>query len=98
PHGDPESCGAHREVRVEALTGAHAGKVLSREMPIRGCRCRSFGQKAIRPGATSRAPVRPSAVVDVYGRFDVVVDSNIVLVGILVDPRPRRSRTTPAAE
>jgi hypothetical protein len=31
-HGDPESCVADREVRGEALTGACAGTVLSREI------------------------------------------------------------------
>jgi hypothetical protein len=30
-HTDPESCGAAREDRVEALTGARAGRVYSRE-------------------------------------------------------------------
>ena len=30
-HTDPESCGAVREARVEALTGARAGRVFSRE-------------------------------------------------------------------
>ena len=30
-HTDPESCGAGREARVEALTGARAGRVFSRE-------------------------------------------------------------------
>jgi hypothetical protein len=30
-HTDPESCGAARKGRVEALTGARAGRVLSRE-------------------------------------------------------------------
>ena len=30
-HTDPESCGAVREDRVEALTGARAGRVFSRE-------------------------------------------------------------------
>lgn len=31
-HTGPESCGAVREDRVEALTGVRAGRVLSREM------------------------------------------------------------------
>ena len=30
-HSGPESCGVHRKVSVEALTGARAGRVLSRE-------------------------------------------------------------------
>ena len=33
-HGDPESCGHVREDVPEALTGAHAGRVLSRESEI----------------------------------------------------------------
>ena len=33
-HTDPESCGAAREDRVEALTGARAGRVFSRESDI----------------------------------------------------------------
>ncbi len=36
-HTDPESCGAAREDSVEALTGARAGRVFSREsMFLRG--------------------------------------------------------------
>jgi hypothetical protein len=31
-HGDPESCRGVRKGVAEALTGAHAGRVLSREM------------------------------------------------------------------
>jgi hypothetical protein len=31
-HTDPESCTASREAGREALTGAHAGRVLSREI------------------------------------------------------------------
>lgn len=33
-HTDPESCGAAREGGVEALTGARAGRVCSRERPF----------------------------------------------------------------
>ena len=33
-HDDPESCGHSREGVSEALTGAHAGRVLSREIEI----------------------------------------------------------------
>lgn len=33
-YAGPESCGAHREVRVEALTGESAGWVLSREIHV----------------------------------------------------------------
>jgi len=33
-HTDPESCGAGRKVCVEALTGARAGRVFSRESNV----------------------------------------------------------------
>jgi hypothetical protein len=33
-HPDPESCMAGREAAIEALTGAHAGRVLSCEITI----------------------------------------------------------------
>jgi len=33
-HGDPESCGVGREATIEALTGARAGWVLSRETKL----------------------------------------------------------------
>ena len=33
-HTGPESCVVAREGRGEALTGAHAGRVLSREIPF----------------------------------------------------------------
>jgi len=35
-HDDPESCAGAREGTGEALTGARAGQVLSREMHFRG--------------------------------------------------------------
>ena len=35
-HPDPESCVASREVAIEALTGAHAGRVLSCEIIATG--------------------------------------------------------------
>src|SRR6266853_298533 len=35
-HADPESCGAARKGGVEALTGARAGQVFSRESALRG--------------------------------------------------------------
>ena len=31
-HPDPESCGGRREAPAEALTGAHAGRLVSREI------------------------------------------------------------------
>ena len=53
-HGDPESCVGVREGVGEALTGAHAGRVLSREITsVRGAdavqRCgRQHGQHRYR--------------------------------------------------
>jgi len=35
-HSEPESCVGHREVPCEALTGAHPGQVLSREIELIG--------------------------------------------------------------
>ena len=35
-HPDPESCVASREAAIEALTGAHAGRVLSCEIIATG--------------------------------------------------------------
>jgi hypothetical protein len=35
-HPDPESCMASREAAIEALTGAHAGRVLSCEIIATG--------------------------------------------------------------
>ena len=63
-HGDPESCVGVREGVGEALTGAHAGWVLSREITfVRGA------DAVQRCGATRAAPLsrgagRPRAVRD----------------------------------
>ena len=48
-HADPESCGASREGRSEALTGAHAGMVLSSEITGPGGRPRRDDGKATGP-------------------------------------------------
>ena len=61
---DPESCAVAREGFGEALTGERIGQPLSRErflfwVPTP---CRSW--KAIRLGASSRAPGRPGVVRD----------------------------------
>ena len=37
-HPDPESCVASRKAAIEALTGARAGRVLSCEIIVFGCR------------------------------------------------------------
>ena len=72
PHGegiairsDPESCVNVREDGGEALTGAHAGWVLSREIDLTpGCR-RPYGRrKAILAASPTRDAARPRAVSD----------------------------------
>ena len=64
-HTGPESCGVDREVHDEALTGVHAGRVLSREIVLTsGCRCSGTRQKAIPASSTSREDTGPRAVVD----------------------------------
>ncbi len=51
-HVDPESWGWAREDPFQALTGARAGRVLSREITSSGCRRRDKARKA-----TSQLPV-----------------------------------------
>ena len=64
-HTGPESCGADREVRDEALTGVHAGRVLSREIVLTpGCRCSGTRQKATSATSRSREGAGPRAVGD----------------------------------
>jgi len=61
---DPESCATYREVWREALTGAHAGWVLSsekRDVERRRCQAK---RKAIRAGTLSQALDRLHGVVD----------------------------------
>ena len=63
-HTDPESCVGVREGVVEALTGAHAGWVLSREITHSRRRpCGTMG-KATPTGAHWRALGGPREVVD----------------------------------
>ena len=50
-HGDPESCSGVREGVAEALTGAHAGRVLSREM--------EFNFQVPRPCLEPKATLKP---------------------------------------
>ena len=45
-HPDPESCAGGREVSGEALTGAHAGQVLSSEITTLARRPSSLTGKA----------------------------------------------------
>ena len=63
-HPDPESCATHRKVRREALTGAHAGWVLSlekRELERRRCQAK---RKAIWTESVSQETVRLCGVTD----------------------------------
>ena len=63
-HTVPESCADVREGIGEALTGVRIGWVLSRENTTPGSPTLCFERKATWPGASSRAPGRPGAVVD----------------------------------
>jgi hypothetical protein len=63
-HDDPESCAGARKGVGEALTGAHAGRVLSREIRSPGCRRRPEMRKATRPAPIQRGAGRPRAVKD----------------------------------
>jgi RNA-directed DNA polymerase len=68
-HADPESCGTDREVRTEALTGAHAGMVLSSEITPPGGRPRRDVGKATESVALSRVADSARGVEDpcMYG-------------------------------
>ena len=65
-HTDPESCGVHRKVKAEALTGARTGRVLSLERErlrdadaVGGCgrQYRTHREREMRPGpAGSETP------------------------------------------
>lgn len=63
-HDDPESCVRVRKGTSEALTGACAGWLLSREITTLGCRRRASRRKAISPAALVRAADGPRAVED----------------------------------
>jgi hypothetical protein len=63
-HDDPESCGGAGNGAVEALTGACAGRVLSREIKRLGRRRRPERRKATRAAPLSRGVDRPCAVRD----------------------------------
>lgn len=52
-HPDPESCGAPREGRTEALTGAHVGRVLSRERTKSGVPTAFTGSEGNTPHTAS---------------------------------------------
>ena len=61
-HPGPESCVASREAAIEALTGVHAGRVLSGEIIATECRRRSAWRKATPTGAPSQASAGLRAV------------------------------------
>src|SRR2546427_1833719 len=64
-HTDPESCGAAREDRVEAVTGVRAGRVFSRERPfLRGADAVRRSGKAPLGASISRDATGPRAVRD----------------------------------
>src|SRR5580658_21696 len=63
-HSDPESCGPHREVRREALTGAQAGWVLSFESNDRERRRCQVKRKAKRTAWPTRDGGRLPGVGD----------------------------------
>ena len=71
-HTDPESCGAVREDGVEALTGARAGRVLSRE------RNSLRGAEAVGESGRHRPP----------RRYHGTLRSPARTFRILVGPRP----------
>ena len=62
-HPDPESCMASRKATIEALTGAHAGRVLSCEIiAIRSADVVPHGGRPHRGGAIASRPLRLRAV------------------------------------
>jgi hypothetical protein len=64
-HTDPESCAGVREGSGEALTGARAGRVLSREMRLKPRVPTLWDRWKATPGASlSRDASGPCAVVD----------------------------------
>ena len=63
-HPDPESCAAYRKVRREALTGAHAGWVLSPEKGVSERRRCQAMRKATRTESKARDSGRLRGVTD----------------------------------
>jgi hypothetical protein len=58
-HTDPESCGARREARVEALTGERIGQPLSRESLLRGADAVETAEGNTAGGAGASRPPTP---------------------------------------
>src|SRR5215471_20704538 len=63
-HIGPESCAVAREGLGEALTGGRIGQPLSRESFLSWVPTQCILWKAIRSGASTRAPGRPGVVRD----------------------------------
>ena len=63
-HIGPESCAVAREGFGEALTGGRIGQPSSRERVLSRVLTPCKWRKATHPGASSRAPGRPSVVRD----------------------------------
>ena len=64
-HDDPESCGRGRKDAPEALTGAHAGRVLSREIDFQSQVPRLFPESKATPAAPPwQGAAGPGAVGD----------------------------------
>ena len=64
-HNDPESCGAHREVHVEALTGGSAGQPLSlRQFTYGEPTVLSYREGTICSRVIAMATANPCGVLD----------------------------------
>ena len=63
-YADLESCAGDGDIAGEALTGALVGRLLSREIPLFGCRPCGQKGKAISTVAQSQAAGEPGAVGD----------------------------------
>ena len=63
-YADLESCAGGGDIAGEALTGALAGRLSSREIPIFGCRPCGQKGKAISAVALSQAAGEPGAVAE----------------------------------
>ena len=69
-HPDPESCVDGRKAAIEALTGAHAGRVLSCEITVTGVPTPSYEAeghivgRAIASGLRTPRSLRPLACMD----------------------------------
>ena len=69
-HGGPESCAGARKGVGEALTGAQAGRVSSRENSVSGVPTVWTCRKATRVDTLARESIGPHAVVDLVHACD----------------------------